>query len=611
MTDDRPVPASRPVADGRPAPGGAGNDAAWWRRAVVYQVYPRSFADSNGDGIGDLPGLISRLDYLASLGVDAVWISPFYRSPQDDNGYDISDYQDVDPMFGTLADVDALIAGLHERGMKLIIDVVLNHTSDEHPWFTESRSSKDSPRRDWYWWRPARDGLPPGSPGAEPTNWRSFFSPSAWQLDEATGEYYLHLFSVRQPDLNWENPEVRRALYEMLRWWLDRGVDGFRMDVINMVSKRLPLRDGPPLPGGDGYGDGWASFISGPRIHEFLRELHAEVIAGRDEALLTVGEMPGVSLKDAAAFTDPASAEVDMVFQFEHVELDRDPSDRLAARPLRLTSLKHSLARWQAGLARAGWNSLYFGNHDQPRAVSRYGSDDPAHREASAKLLATVLHLHRGTPYVYQGEELGMTNYPFASANEIADIESRHYYRQAVDAGQAPAQALAALRRRSRDNARTPMQWDNSPHAGFTTGTPWLPVNPNYREINAAAQAAGPDSVLSYYRRLIALRHDLPVVAEGDFTLLLPDDERIWAFTRRLGTTSLLVVANLSDGPAKAALPEGQDWAAADLLLSNYPPPAGGAPADRAPAGAAGPMTLRAWEARVYRHSGRAQPPVG
>jgi oligo-1,6-glucosidase len=309
--------------------------------------------------------------------------------------------------------------------------------------------------------------------------------------------------------------------------------------------------------------------------------------------------MPGVSLADAAAFTDPASAEIDMVFQFEHVELDRDPSDRLAALPLRLTSLKASLARWQAGLAAAGWNSLYFGNHDQPRAVSRYGSDDPAHREASAKLLATVLHLHRGTPYVYQGEELGMTNYPFTSAGEIADIESRHYYRQAVDAGQDPARALAALRRRSRDNARTPMQWDASPHAGFTTGTPWLPVNPNYPGINAAAQAGDPDSVLSYYRRLIALRHDLPVVAEGDFTLLLPDDERIWAFTRRLGATELLVVANLSDSPAGAEIPAGRDWAAAELLLSNYPPPA------------AATFVLRAWEARVYRHSSRARPPVG
>jgi oligo-1,6-glucosidase len=592
MTDDR----NRPAAGRRPA---ADRDPVWWRRAVVYQVYPRSFADSNGDGIGDLPGLLSRLDYLAGLGVDAVWVSPFYRSPQDDNGYDISDYQDVDPMFGTLADVDALISGLHERGMKLIIDVVLNHTSDEHPWFADSRSSKDSPRRDWYWWRPTRDGLPPGSPGAEPTNWRSFFSPSAWQLDDATGEYYLHLFSVRQPDLNWENPEVRRALYAMLRWWLDRGVDGFRMDVINMVSKRLPLRDGPPLPGGHGYGDGWASFISGPRIHEFLRELHTEVIAGRDEALLTVGEMPGVSLGDAAAFTDPARAEVDMVFQFEHVELDRDPGDRLAERPLPLTALKASLARWQAGLAAAGWNSLYFGNHDQPRAVSRYGSDRPAHREASAKLLATVLHLHRGTPYVYQGEELGMTNYPFASPGEIADIESRHYYREAVEAGQDPAQAMAALRRRSRDNARTPMQWDASSHAGFTTGVPWLPVNPNYLEINAAAQAGDADSVLSYYRRLIALRHDLPVVAEGDFTLLLPDDERIWAFIRRLGGTGLLVVANLSDGPAEAAVPGYRDWAAAELLLSNYPPPAREPREPRQDR-----FVLRAWEARVYRHSG-------
>jgi oligo-1,6-glucosidase len=546
----------------------AGEPAAgteWWRTAVVYQVYPRSFADSDGDGIGDLPGLIGKLDYLANLGVDAVWVSPFYRSPQDDNGYDISDYRDVDPVFGTLADVDELIAGLHARGMKLIIDVVVNHTSDAHPWFTESRSSTTSPKRDWYWWRPAREGLVAGTPGAEPTNWRSFFAPSAWQLDERTGEYYLHLFSRRQPDLNWENPDVRAAVYDMLRWWLDRGVDGFRMDVINMISKRLPLQDGPPLP--TGHGDGSASYIGGPRLHEFLQELHAEVITGRGKVLLTVGEMPGVTLAEAARFTDPANREVDMVFQFEHVELDRVPGARMAARPLRLTDLKASLGRWQAGLG-AGWNSLYFGNHDQPRAVSRYGSDDPAHREASAKLLATVLHLHRGTPYVYQGEELGMTNYPFAAAADFRDIESLNYSQEAASAGQAAGQVLAALRKMSRDNARTPMQWDAGEQAGFTTGTPWLPVNPNYRQINAAAQASDPESVLSYYRRLIALRHELPVVAHGDFTMLLPDDEQVYAFTRRLDGTQLLVLANFSGATVTPGLPG--EWAVGELLLSNY-----------------------------------------
>jgi oligo-1,6-glucosidase len=565
---------------GEPAAG-----SEWWRTAVVYQVYPRSFADSDGDGVGDLPGLIGKLDYLAALGVDAVWVSPFYRSPQDDNGYDISDYRDVDPVFGTLADVDDLIAGLHARGMKLVIDVVVNHTSDAHPWFTESRSSASSPKRDWYWWRPARDGKPPGSPGAEPTNWRSFFAPSAWQLDDATGEYYLHLFSRRQPDLNWENTDVRAAVYDMLRWWLDRGVDGFRMDVINMISKRLPLQDGPPLP--TGYGDGSAGYIGGPRLHEFLQELHTEVIAGRGKVLLTVGEMPGVTLAEAARFTDPANGEVDMVFQFEHVELDRVPGARMATRPLRLTDLKVSLGRWQAGLAATGWNSLYFGNHDQPRAVSRYGSDDPAHREASAKLLATVLHLHRGTPYVYQGEELGMTNYPFAAAADFRDIESLNYAQEAAAAGLAAGQVLAALRKMSRDNARTPMQWDAGEQAGFTTGTPWLPVNPNYRQINAAAQTGDPDSVLSYYRRLIALRHELPVVAHGDFTMLLPDDEQVYAFTRRLDGTELLVLANFSGAPVTPGVPG--DWAAAELLLSNCP--------------GSGWATLPAWGACVLRRA--------
>jgi oligo-1,6-glucosidase len=583
------------MQDTVPPPGGGSAAVAgpWWQKAVVYQVYPRSFADSDGDGIGDLAGLIARLDYLSALGVDVVWVSPFYRSPQDDNGYDISDYESVDPVFGTLADVDTLTRQLHARGMKLVIDVVINHTSDEHPWFVESSASTGNPKRDWYWWRPARPGRPAGTPGAEPTNWRSFFSGPAWQLDDATGEYFLHLFSRRQPDLNWENPQVRQAIYAMLRWWLDRGVDGFRMDVINMISKRLPLEDGPAFPG-DRYGDGSASYICGPRIHEFLHEMHAEVISGRDQVLLTVGEMPGVTVPEAARFTDPANAEVDMVFQFEHVDLDHGPGGKFDRRPLRLRDLKASLGRWQAGLAAAGWNSLYWNNHDQPRAVSRFGSDDPAYRTLSAKLLATVLHLHRGTPYVYQGEELGMTNYPFAALDEFRDIESLNYYARAIGAGHDEEQVLAALRAMSRDNARTPMQWDDSAHAGFTTGTPWLAVNPNYRDINAAAQITDPGSVFSHYRQVIALRHNLPVVVAGDFTMLVPGDEQVYAFTRRLDNVELLVVANFSDEATAVDLPGARAWADAELLLSNYPGDTG--PAART-------VTLRAWEARVHKRA--------
>ena len=413
----------------------------WWTSAVVYQIYPRSFADSDGDGIGDLPGITAKVDYLADLGVDVVWLSPVYPSPQDDAGYDISDYQDIDPVFGTLGDFDTLLAGIHGRGMKLVMDLVINHTSDEHPWFVESRSGTESPKRDWYWWRPARDGMVAGSPGAEPTNWGSFFSGPVWELDEATGEYYLHLFSRKQPDLNWENPEVRHALYAMMRWWLDRGVDGFRMDVINMISKDPALPDGHVAQGL--WGDGSPHFICGPRIHEFLAEMHREVFAGREGELLTVGEMPGVTVDEARVFTDPARAEVDMVFQFEHVALDAGAT-KWDLRPLRLTDLKASLGRWQVGLADLGWNSLYWNNHDQPRAVSRFG-DDGEHRVRSAKLLGTVLHLHRGTPYVYQGEELGMTNAPFARIEDFRDIESLNHYARGGGLGSHPGPGPAGL----------------------------------------------------------------------------------------------------------------------------------------------------------------------
>jgi oligo-1,6-glucosidase len=552
----------------------------WWKSAVVYQIYPRSFADADGDGMGDLRGIIDHLDHLAELGVDVLWLSPVYESPQDDNGYDISDYQQIDPLFGTLETFDELLAGAHARGMKLIMDLVVNHSSDEHPWFTESRSSRDNPKRDWYWWRPARPGFEPGTPGAEPTNWGSVFGGPAWEYDEKTGEYYLHLFSPKQPDLNWENPEVREAVYAMMRWWLDRGVDGFRMDVINMISKVVDpetgaLPDGR-LSAGAAYADGSAGFINGPRNHEFLAEMHQRVFAGRDAELLTVGEMPGVTVEEAVRFTDQARGEVDMVFQFDHVWVDRGP-DPWLLRKLRLTDLKSIFARWQAGLGEVGWNSLYWNNHDQPRVVSRYGDDSPAFRDLSAKMLGTVLHLHRGTPYVYQGEELGMTNYPFQTIGDFRDIEALGQFRQALELeGRTPDEVLTVLRARGRDNARTPMQWDDSPHAGFTTGTPWLAVNPNHREINAAAQRADPDSVFHYYRRLIELRHTEPAVVHGDFTMLLPHDERLYAFTRRLGETELLVIGNFSADTVPAGIPGAEVWSGAEVLLANTtPPPAG------------------------------------
>ena len=517
-----------------------------------------------------------------------VWLSPVYPSPQADNGYDISDYQDIDPLFGSLAQFDELVAELHGRGMKLLMDLVVNHTSDEHPWFVESRSSPASPKRDWYWWRPAREGMAPGAPGAEPTNWRSSFSGPAWELDEATGEYYLHLFSRKQPDLNWEHPEVRQAVYAMMRWWLDRGVDGFRMDVINMISKDVApdgsLPDGPPLPGLP-YGDGTASFLCGPRIHEFLQEMHREVFTGRSDRLLTVGEMPGVTVEQARLFTDPARAEVDMVFQFEHVGLDFDGS-KWRPRPLRMRDLKASFGRWQAGLADVGWNSLYWDNHDQPRAVSRFGDDSPRFRRDSATCLATLLHLHRGTPYVYQGEELGMANAPFTGIDDFRDVESRGHFAQAVAHGEDPDDVLAAMRRMSRDNARTPVQWDASPNAGFTSGTPWIAVNPDHAEWNAEAQRADPASVFAHHRRLIALRHADPVVALGDFTMLLPDHDELYAFTRSLDGATLLVVCNVSGSthPLGELLPEA---VGAEPVLVNL--------------GEGDPAVLRPWEARVLR----------
>ena len=563
-----------------------------WHRWVVYQIYPRSFADSDGDGVGDLRGILGRLDHLRRLGVDVIWLSPVYRSPMDDNGYDISDYQDIDPIFGTLADFDELLAAVHERGMKLMMDLVVNHTSDEHPWFVESRSSRDNPKRDWYWWRDPRPGLPPGTPGAEPTNWESHFSGSAWQWDESTGQYYLHVFSAKQPDLNWENPEVRQAIYAMMRWWLDRGVDGFRMDVINMISKDISLPDTRPRPGSV-YGPGDEHFICGPRNHEFLQEMYREVFAGRNAHVLTVGETPGVTLAEAVRFTDPQRHEVDMVFQFEHVSLDFG-AHRYEPKELSLPALKASLAAWQQGLAERGWNSLYFGNHDQPRMVSRFG-DDGKYRAASAKTLATVLHLHRGTPYVYQGDELGMRNAPFTTIADYRDIQALNAHAEAAARADVDLPALiAAMGRMSRDHARTPMQWDGSPGAGFTTGDPWIAINPDHVDVNAAAQVDDPDSVFEHHRRLIELRHTEPVVTTGNFELLLPEHPTVWAFLRRGQDAELLVAANLSADTVEVELPLDPEWDTAVALLTNLADQAPKPPTD---------LTLQPWESVVWRRA--------
>ena len=569
---------------------------------MVYQVYPRSFADSDGDGIGDLGGIIDRLDHLALLGVDAIWLSPIYSSPMVDNGYDISDYEDVAPEFGTLDQVDELIEKAHARGIGIVMDLVVNHTSDQHPWFVDARSSKDSAYRDFYWFRPPREGFAGGAEGAEPTNWGSAFSGPAWTYDETTGDYYLHLFAPEQPELNWENPELRQTIYAMMRRWLDRGVDGFRMDVINLISKvTVPgvpgLLDSPvgeADPTGSGvidvttHGDPTPHVLNGPRIHEFLQEMHREVFAGRPPGLLNVGEMPGTTPALGALYTDRERAELDMIFTFEHVDLDSGPGGKWDVIPLELPLLKATMKRWQDGLAEHGWNSLYWSNHDQPRAVSRFGSDDPRFRVQSAKALGTVLHLHRGTPYVYQGEELGMTNAPFPSLEDFRDLESLNHFRVVTARGEDPEKVLAALRYKGRDNARTPMQWDDSPNAGFTTGDPWIAVNPNFTEINAAAQVDDPDSVFSHYRRLIALRHDEPCVAHGDFTMLVPDHEQLYAFTRALDGTTLTVVANLSSKDGLVPSAEGVA-VVGDVVLSNED-------SSVAPADPLGP-----WAARVLR----------
>ncbi|PLS76999.1 MAG: glucohydrolase [Chloroflexi bacterium] len=557
----------------------------WWKESVVYQIYPRSFYDSNGDGIGDLRGIIEKLDYLAALGVDVVWLCPVYRSPNDDNGYDISDYQDIMPEFGTLLDWEELLAGMHQRGIRLIMDLVVNHTSDEHPWFAQSRASKESAYREYYIWRDGQDGR-------EPNNWASFFGGSVWQYDDASAQYYLHLFSKKQPDLNWENPQLRAEIYAMMHWWLRKGVDGFRMDVINMISKAPGLPDAPQVTG-DRYQFGGQYFINGPRLHEFLAEMKREVLSKYD--LVTVGETPMVTTEHGIALTHEELGHLNMLFQFEHMGIDEDPGATLSRRsiwPWRLRDLKQVMTRWQKDLAGKGWNSQYLTNHDMPRAVSRFG-DDGQYRVESAKLLATFLHMLHGTPYIYQGEEIGMTNVKFPSIQDYRDIETLNIYREFVeDKGVAPEAAMAIIHAKSRDNARTPIQWDASAHAGFTTGTPWIKVNPNYEEINVQQALNDPNSIFAYYQQLIRLRKSNPIIVYGTYDLILEEHEQIYAFTRSWQAERLLIMLNFSKDPSDFMLPPEVPFATKELLISNYAVAA---------AEDIRQLTLRAFEARVYR----------
>ena len=531
----------------------------WWKESVVYQIYPRSFCDSNGDGIGDLNGITGKLDYLKELGIDVIWLSPVYKSPNDDNGYDISDYQAIMDEFGTMEDFDRMLATAHEKGIKIMMDLVVNHTSDEHKWFIESRKSTDNPYRDYYIWRPAKED------GSLPNNWGSCFSGPAWEYDKTTDMYFLHLFSKKQPDLNWDNPAVRQDVFDMMNWWLKKGVDGFRMDVISLISKEPGLPD--KEPGINGYATFNVS-ANGPHVHEYLQEMRQKALNNADT--ITVGECSGVTLEEAKKYARSDEKELNMVFQFEHMDVDSDEkAGKWTTRKMDLRNLKKILTRWQKGLQDIAWNSLYWENHDQPRSVSRFGNDNPAYRETSAKMLATCLHMMQGTPYVYQGEELGMTNAYFTELKDYRDIESIQYFHEYTEAGiYTPEYMMKCLMLRGRDNARTPMQWEDSHQAGFTEGTPWIRVNSNYKEINAKQQLSDPNSIFRYYQKLIRLRKEKPVIVYGVFEALYRDHDQIFAYTRTLEGEKLLTVCNFSEHVAKMEIPE-EFQKNAECLITN------------------------------------------
>lgn len=531
----------------------------WWKESVVYQIYPRSFCDSNGDGIGDLNGITGKLDYLKELGIDVIWLSPVYKSPNDDNGYDISDYQAIMDEFGTMEDFDRMLATAHEKGIKIMMDLVVNHTSDEHKWFIESRKSTDNPYRDYYIWRPAKED------GSLPNNWGSCFSGPAWEYDKTTDMYFLHLFSKKQPDLNWDNPAVRQDVFDMMNWWLKKGVDGFRMDVISLISKEPGLPD--KEPGINGYATFNVS-ANGPHVHEYLQEMRQKALNNADT--ITVGECSGVTLEEAKKYARSDEKELNMVFQFEHMDVDSDEkAGKWTTRKMDLRNLKKILTRWQKGLQDIAWNSLYWENHDQPRSVSRFGNDSDEYREISAKMLATCIHMMQGTPYVYQGEELGMTNCLFNTLDNFRDLESINAFHELTEQGKMTEEdMMAAIGYKGRDNARTPMQWDDSAYAGFSTANPWIMVNPNYTKINAKDQINREDSVFKYYQKLIKLRHESELIVYGTYDLILDDDKDIYAYIRTLGDEKLIVYCNFSENTREVELPE--EFTNGKVLISNY-----------------------------------------
>lgn len=535
-------------------------NSKWWKKAVIYQIYPRSFQDSNGDGIGDLKGIIQRMEYLGQLGIDAIWLSPVYKSPQDDNGYDIADYQDIEPMFGCLDDMEALIAEAKKYHIRIIMDLVLNHSSDEHRWFQEAKKSKENPYHDYYVWRDGKEGVPPN-------DMKAVFGGSAWEWVPELEQYYFHQFSVRQPDLNWDNPKVRREIYDMILWWMDKGAGGFRLDVIDQIAKE-------PDAG---------ITINGPKLHEYIREMSRETFQKGD--FITVGEAWGATPELAKLYSNPDNSEFSMVFQFEHIGLDQqEGKEKWDLAPLPFLKLKQVFARWQTELYNCGWNSLFWNNHDLPRIVSRWGNDKE-YRVESAKMLAILLHGMQGTPYIYQGEELGMTNAQY-DIEEYRDIETLNVYQERLEKGYAKEEIMRSIHAKGRDNGRTPMQWDDTEHAGFTTGTPWIKVNPNYKEINAKSQINDPNSIFSCYKKLVQLRKEYPVFVEGRFRLLLEKDENIFAYERQSADQKLVVICNFYEKTLEMPLKE--TCKGMELLLGNY----GDITTD--------PGTLRPYEARIY-----------
>ncbi|MGL5258951.1 MAG: glycoside hydrolase family 13 protein [Lachnospiraceae bacterium] len=532
-------------------------DRKWWKEAVVYQIYPRSFQDSNGDGIGDLNGIRKRLSYLKELGIDVIWLSPIYGSPNDDNGYDISDYQDIMKEFGTMEDFECMLAEAHALDIKIVMDLVVNHSSDEHKWFVESKKSVDNKYRDYYIWKEPRDGK-------EPNNWGACFGGSAWEYDETTNMYYLHMFSKKQPDLNWENEGLRKEIYDMMTWWGNKGIDGFRMDVITMISKVQSFPDGK-MQENSMYADPGNNVNNGPRVHEFLKEMNREVISKFD--WMTVGEGAGANAEDAIKYTGFDSNELNMVFHFEHVNLGQTCYGKWSDGRVDLVELKKVFTKWQDGLEGKAWNSLYWDNHDQPRAVSRFGNDSKEYREISAKMLATCLHFMKGTPYIYQGEELGMTNFVCTSFDQFQDIEIKNAYRDYVETGiLSEEQMLSFVNAVGRDNARFPMQWDDTKNAGFTSGTPWILINDNYKEINAISQVGDKKSIFHYYKKLIELRHKMDVIVYGVYQVLDLENKDIFAYTRTLGEESLVIVCNFTDKEVPFQLEDAKK----EVLISNY-----------------------------------------